>query len=77
MKGGGLIFLERYCFLRNVEDLLADGKTPYERRFGEPLKGPVILLEQWLNIIRFQREIFQEFINLERKYYMVSFLALS
>ena len=28
------------CFLRNVQDLLEDGKTPYERRFGEPFKGP-------------------------------------
>ena len=33
---------ECYCFLRNVQDLLADGKTPYERRFGEPFKGPKI-----------------------------------
>ena len=31
------------CFyLRNVQDLLADGKTSYERRFEEPLKGPMI-----------------------------------
>ena len=34
--------MECYCYLRNVQDLLADGKTPYERRCGEPLKGPVI-----------------------------------
>ena len=34
--------LECYCYLRNVQDLLADGKTPYERRFGEPFKGPTI-----------------------------------
>ena len=27
---------------RNVQDLMADGKTPYERRFGEPFKGPAI-----------------------------------
>ena len=33
--------LERYCSLRNVQDLLADGKTPYERRFAEPFKGPI------------------------------------
>ena len=32
-----------YCCLRNVQDLLADGKTPHERRFGEPFKGPIIL----------------------------------
>ena len=34
--------MECYCYLRNVQDLLADGKAPDERRFGEPLKGPVI-----------------------------------
>ena len=34
--------MECYCYLRNVHDLLADGKTPYERRFVEPFKGPVI-----------------------------------
>ena len=34
--------MECCCDLRNVQDLLADGKTPYERRFGEPFKGPVI-----------------------------------
>ena len=30
--------MECHCYLRNVQDLLADGKTPYERRFGEPFK---------------------------------------
>ena len=34
--------MECYCYLRNVQDLLADGKTPCERRFGESFKGPVI-----------------------------------
>ena len=34
--------MEFDCYLRNVQDLPADGKTPYERRFGEPIKGPVI-----------------------------------
>ena len=28
--------------LRNIQDLLSDGTTPYERRFGEPVKGPII-----------------------------------
>ena len=31
--------MECYCYLRN---LLAEGKTPCERRFGEPFKGPII-----------------------------------
>ena len=30
------------CYLRNVQDLLADRKKPYERRSGESSKGPVI-----------------------------------
>ena len=31
-----------YCYLRNIQDLLFDGKTPYEQRFGEPFKGSII-----------------------------------
>ena len=34
--------MECYTNLRNVTDLLSDGKTPYERRFGQPFKGPII-----------------------------------
>ena len=34
--------MECNTYLRNVTDLLSDGKTPYERRFGQPFKGPVI-----------------------------------
>ena len=35
-----------YTYLRNVTDLLSDGKTSYERRFGQPFKGPII---HWLS----------------------------
>ena len=35
--------MQCYCCLRNIDDLLSDGKTPYERRFGMPFNGPVIL----------------------------------
>ena len=34
--------LECNTYLRNTQDLLSDGKTPYERRFGKPIKGPII-----------------------------------
>ena len=35
--------MECYTYLRNVTDLLsADGKTPNERRFGQPFEGPII-----------------------------------
>ena len=34
--------MECYTSLRNVTDLLSDGKTPYERRFGQQFKGLII-----------------------------------
>ena len=34
--------MECYTYLRNATDLLSDRKTPYEGRFGVPLKGPII-----------------------------------
>ena len=34
--------MECYTYLRNVTDLLSDGKTPYERRSGQPFNGLII-----------------------------------
>ena len=34
--------MECYRCLRNIHDLMSDGKTPCERRFGIPFNGPVI-----------------------------------
>ena len=34
--------MECYCHLRNIQDLLSDGKTPYDRRFGMPFNRPVM-----------------------------------
>ena len=34
--------MECYTYLRKVTNLLSDGKTLYERRFGQPFKGPSI-----------------------------------
>ena len=34
--------MECHCYLRNIQDLFSDGKTPFERRFGMPFTGPVI-----------------------------------
>ena len=31
-------------------------RKPSDKRFGEPLNAPIILLEHWLNIIRFLHE---------------------
>ena len=35
-------YMECSCYLRNIQDLLSDEKTPHEMRFGAPFKGPVI-----------------------------------
>ena len=34
--------MECYCYLRNIQDRMSDGKIPYEGRFGEPLKGSIV-----------------------------------
>ena len=34
--------MDCHCYLRNIQDLVSDGKSPYERRFGMPFNGPVI-----------------------------------
>ena len=34
--------MECCCYLRNIQDLLSDGKPPNERRFGMPFNGRVI-----------------------------------
>ena len=34
--------MECHTYLRNIQDLLSDGKTPYERRFGKPFERPII-----------------------------------
>ena len=34
--------MECYCYLRNIQDLVSDGKSPYESRFGIPCNGHVI-----------------------------------
>ena len=42
MKIGGRIPWNVHTYLRNVADLISDGKTLRERRFGIPKNGPVI-----------------------------------
>ena len=34
--------LERDSYLRNLQDLQADGQTPHERRFNSPVDKPII-----------------------------------
>ena len=41
-KNGGLNPWNVTAICEMFTDLLSDGETPYERRFGEPFRGPVI-----------------------------------
>ena len=59
--------MECYIYLRNVTDL-SDEKTHYERRFGQPFKGPIIpvgSLVEYHSIIA--KDQSHASINLERK----------
>ena len=62
--------MECYIFLRNVTDLLSDGKTPYERRFGQPFNGPIISFGSLVEYYLFLQTTSRESINLERKFYL-------
>ena len=59
--------MEWYCCLRNIQDLLSDGKSPHEKRFGMPCNGPVIPFGARSNITRFLRRTHREYVNLVQK----------
>ena len=63
--------VECYTFLRNVTDLLSDGKTPCERRFGQPFKGPIIPFGSLVEYHPITAKD-QSRSNLERKYFLDS-----
>ena len=69
--------VECHCYLRDVQDFLAEGKTPCERRFGEPFKGPKISFGAMVeNHPISVRKTSQDSINLARKFYQEPFLSM-
>ena len=42
MKVGGQILWNATLLCETSQIFFSDGKTPYERRFGKPFKGPII-----------------------------------
>ena len=62
--------MECYTYLRNVTDLLSDGKTPFFYVLGNHLKDRLFHLVHWLSITLFLRRTSQESINLERLSYL-------
>ena len=67
MKVGGQILWNVTPICETSQNLLSDGKTPYERRFGQPFKGRLFHLVHWLSITLLLRRTSQESINLERR----------
>ena len=54
--------MECYCYLRNIQDLLSDGKTPCERRFGAPFIeqfGKKVLLGIFLGCVLYAVRIWK------------------
>ena len=70
MKVGGQILWNVTPICENVTDLLSDGKTPYERRFGKPFGGPVIPFGSLVEYHPITAKDQSESINLERKFYL-------
>ena len=62
--------MECYTYLRNIQDLLSDGKTMRETFLENHLKDQSFRLVHWLSITLFLRKTSQESINLERKSYL-------
>ena len=61
--------MECYTYLRNVTDLLPDGKTPMKDVLGNHSRDRFHLVH-WLSIILLLRRTSQESINWERKSYL-------
>ena len=62
--------MECYTYLRNVTDLLSEGKTPMKDVLGNHLKDRLFHLVHWLSITLQLRRTSQESINLEGKSYL-------
>ena len=62
--------MECYTYLRTFKISCVMGKTPYERRFGQPFEGPIIPFGSLVEYHLLLRRTNQESINLERKSYL-------
>ena len=71
MKNGGLVPWNVAAFCEMSTTSWETKKTPYDRRFGEPFRGPIIPFGEWSNIIRHPQEMKQDFISLVRMFYWV------
>ena len=56
--------MECYCYLRNVHDNMANGKTAFEKRDVHKFDGPSILFGTLVEYSRLPRRTSQEYIRL-------------
>ena len=68
--------MECYCYLRNIQDLLSDGKTACERRFKMPLNGPAIPFGAMVKFTLSLRRTYRGHINLDQKSCQVNFSVM-
>ena len=69
--------MECTCHLRNIQDLLSDGQKPYERRFGEPPKGPIIPFGSMIEITLYLPKTCQDSTSSVRRFYLEYSSAMS
>ena len=58
--------MECFCYLRNIQDLLSDGQTPYDDSANHS-KDPWFRLARWSNITLFLRKTYRDCISSARK----------
>ena len=77
MKNDGLLTCNAIAICEMSKTSWQKGQLRVKDDLENHPKSQEYLLEQWFNIIRFQRETNQDIINLTRMYFFVSLLALS
>ena len=65
MKNGGLILWNAVAICEMSKTSWQMRKLPMKDDSQNHSKDQQCLLEQWLNIIRFRRDIYQKYINLQ------------
>ena len=76
MKSGGLILWNAIAISEMSKTSWQTEKLLMKDGLENHSEDQKNFLEQWLNIIRFQHEINQDFIKLTRKCHLVSFLGM-
>ena len=75
MISGGLIPRHAVAVCDMSKTSLAEGKTPYERTYGESFKGPIVPFGALVEYLPHSQRVKARIYQLERKCYLVSLLG--